>query len=94
MAADIETISFVMIRAANATDHAWIRLEDDARLSVLAQLIRGREPGRAPPGDHRFMGCYDGDTRRIFNAGPAMGNERRRKVSECGFSAPMSDSSS
>ncbi len=74
---NIETKSFVMIGSANAADHAWICLEDDAGLPVLAELISGGEPGRSAAGDDGFVGGNDGDGRRIINARPAMGNKPR-----------------
>lgn len=93
MSTNIEAIAFVLVGAADSTDQAGVRFQNDAGFPVFAKLIAGRQPGRTTAGDDGVIGGNDGDRRRIINPGPTMGNDAGRRISDCGRSTPMNDSS-
>ncbi len=75
MSTDVKPVSFVAVGPADTTNQPRVRLEDNAGLSVLAELVRGCETGWSPACDDRLVRRHDGDRFRIVDTGPTMRNQ-------------------
>ena len=65
MAADIESITLVLVGPADSADEPWVGLEHHAAPSVPGELECRGESGRAAAGDH---GVESGDHRLASRA--------------------------
>ena len=76
MAADVKTVTFILVGPADSADQVCIGLERDAWVAVLGQLIRGGQPGRARAGDDGGIRGDDGDSIRVVDASPTVRQQR------------------
>ena len=94
MAADVESVALVLVGSADAADESRVGFEHDARVAVLGQLVRAGQAGWTAAGDHGLKGRDDRFRIGLLDARPAMGDDGRREVGECGDSVPICGSSS